>query len=158
MILTESLHKIAPGSEVTLHISLTTTDSNELISTFEEEPETLVMGDGTLPAGLELALYGLQPGAKQTLTLSPEQAFGAHSNDRIHHLSRSEFPTDLELLPGNIIGFTATNGEEIAGTLLEVTGNEVKIDFNHPLAGVDVVFRVEIISVHTPIENSMGQH
>jgi FKBP-type peptidyl-prolyl cis-trans isomerase SlpA len=64
----------------------------------------------------------------------------------------------MELIPGNIIGFTTTDGEELAGTLLEVEEDEVTIDFNHPLAGADVVFRVEIITVHTPIENRMEQH
>ncbi len=156
--MTELPQKIAPGSEVTLHLSLTTVDSSELLSTFGEEPETLVMGDGSLPAGLELALYGLKPGAEQTLILSPEQAFGARIEEKIHLLSRSEFPTDMEIQAGNIIGFVSPDGTELAGTLLEIEGDEVKVDFNHPLAGMDVVFRVEIIDVTTPTDNDMEQH
>jgi FKBP-type peptidyl-prolyl cis-trans isomerase SlpA len=156
--LTDLPQKIAPGSKVTLHLSLTTIDKSELLSTFGEEPETLVMGDGSLPAGLELALYGLKPGAEQTLVLTPEQAFGSHTDDKIHRLSRSDFPTDMELKAGNIVGFVTPEGEEMAGTLLKIEEDEVRVDFNHPLAGMDVVFRVEIIDVITPTSNSMERH
>ena len=66
---------ISPGSTVTLHLSLTLEDGTVADSTFEGEPFTFVMGDGTLVSGLELALYGLYPGDTQRLELTPEQAF-----------------------------------------------------------------------------------
>ena len=145
--MSEQLLEIAPGSEVTLHLSLSTTDGFEALSTFGEEPETLVMGDGTLSEGLELALYGLKPGDAQTLTLTADQAFGQWDKTNIHRLPRHDFNVEEELEPGQVIGFSAAEGEELAGTILEVDQHNVTVDFNLPLAGREVVFRVEILEV-----------
>jgi FKBP-type peptidyl-prolyl cis-trans isomerase SlpA len=145
--MSEQLLEIAPGSEVTLHLSLSTTDGFEALSTFGEAPETLIMGDGTLSEGLELALYGLKPGDVQTLTLTADQAFGQWDKTNIHRLPRHDFMSEEELEPGLVIGFSAGEGEELAGTILEVDQQTVMVDFNHPLAGREVVFRVEILEV-----------
>ncbi len=139
--------EIAPGSEVTLHLSLSTTSGLEALSTFGQEPETFVMGDGTLAEGLELALYGLRPGDTQTLTLTADQAFGQWDQSRIQQLPRSNFSPEQELEPGLVMGFSSPDGGELAGTILNVDENEVTVDFNHPLAGREVVFRVEVLEV-----------
>ncbi len=139
--------EIVPGSEVILHFSLATTDGFEAVSTFEEEPETIVMGDGTLSEGLELALYGLKPGDRQTLTLTQEQAFGPRDESAVQVMHRDDFPTDSELEAGQIFAFTTPEEDEVAGTILEVRGDEITVDFNHPLAGMEVVFSVEILEV-----------
>jgi FKBP-type peptidyl-prolyl cis-trans isomerase SlpA len=135
------------GSKVTLHLSLTLEDGTVAESTFEDEPLTFTMGDGTLVHGLELALYGLRPGDTQRLALYPEQAFGPYDPERVHRLPRSGFPADIELTPGNIITFDTPEGEEIAGTLLSLDDRMVEVDLNHPLAGCRIVFDVEILDV-----------
>lgn len=135
------------GSTVTLHLALTLEDGTVAESTFDDEPLTFTMGDGTLVHGLELALYGLRPGDTQRLALYPEQAFGLHEPGRIHRLPRDRFPAEIELTPGNIIAFDTPGGDEIAGTLLSYDELTVEVDLNHPLAGRRVVFDVEIINV-----------
>jgi FKBP-type peptidyl-prolyl cis-trans isomerase SlpA len=67
-------------------------------------------------------------------------------------LSRTEFPADMLLAPGQIIGFTGQNGEELAGAVLEVGQDQVKVDFNHPLAGREIVFDVHILAVENPLQ------
>jgi FKBP-type peptidyl-prolyl cis-trans isomerase SlpA len=135
------------GSTVTLHLALTLEDGSVAESTFDDEPLTYTMGDGTLVHGLELALYGLRPGDTQRLALYPEQAFGPHDPARIHRLPRAGFPADIELVPGNIIAFETPAGEEIAGTVLSLDELTAEIDLNHPLAGRRIVFDVQIIDV-----------
>ena len=135
------------GGTVTLHLSLMLEDGTVAESTFDDEPLTFVMGDGTLVHGLELALYGLRSGDTQRLALYPEQAFGPHDPERIHRLPRGGFPADMELTPGNIIAFDTPEGEEIAGTVLSLDDRTVEVDLNHPLAGRRIVFDVEIIDV-----------
>jgi FKBP-type peptidyl-prolyl cis-trans isomerase SlpA len=138
---------ISPESTVTLHLSLALEDGTVAESTFEDEPLTFAMGDGTLVGGLELGLYGLKAGATQRLVLEPEQAFGLHDPAKLHQLPRAEFSTELELEPGVIIGFDTPSGEELSGTIISLADEMVEMDFNHPLAGRIVVFEVEIISV-----------
>ena len=150
------MNEIAPGSRVTLHLALTFTDGTEALSTFGEEPETLVLGDGTLTPGLELALYGLKAGDEQTLTLTAEQAFGFRDEEQVHPIPRDRFPPEMELAEGQVIGFTTPEGTEVAGTVLELGEDAVTVDFNHPLAGHEIVFRVRILEVANPTEPSSG--
>jgi FKBP-type peptidyl-prolyl cis-trans isomerase SlpA len=138
---------ISPASTVTLHLSLALEDGTVAESTFADEPLTFTMGDGTLAEGLELGLYGLKAGATQRLVLEPEQAFGLHDPGKLHQLPRADFSADLELGPGAIIGFDMPSGEELSGTIVSLTDETVVVDFNHPLAGRVVIFRVEIITV-----------
>ena len=141
------IYPIGVGSRVTLHLSLTLEDGRVAESTFDGEPHTFTLGDGSLLRRLELALYGLRPGDTQRLVLHPDQAFGARDPARIHAMSRAAFTDDFGLEPGLIIGFTNTDGVEIPGTVLNVTDAAVEVDFNHPLAGHAVTFEVEIIDV-----------
>ena len=140
-------YPISPEFTVTLHLSLALEDGTVMESTFEDEPLTFTMGDGTLVEGLELGLYGLKAGDKQRLVLDPEQAFGLHDAARRHTMARSAFPDDQVLEPGLIMGFDTPAGEELSGTILSVDGDSVAVDFNHPLAGRVVVFEVEILEV-----------
>ena len=143
----EPLLTIAPGSRVTLHFTLGTEDGSELTSTFDGEPASITLGDGSLIEGLELALIGLGAGEEQTITLSAEQAFGRRDEGRIHSMPRSDFPHDMDLDPGLVIAFETPTGEELAGIVLETGANDVLVDFNHPLAGRDIVFKAKILEI-----------
>jgi len=140
-------HPISPGSTVTLNLSLALEDGTVAESTFDDEPMTLTMGDGSLAAGLELGLYGLRPGDTQRLELYPEQAFGLHDPGKVQQLPRADFAADLAMEPGSIIGFDTPGGEELSGTIITFDDVTVEVDFNHPLAGRVVIFDVEIIAV-----------
>lgn len=144
--------EIAPHSRVTLHFSLATTEGVEIVSTFGGDPTTLTLGDGSLNEGLELALYGLTPGQEQTLTLTQDQAFGLRDEDKVQRLPVTDFPADMALEPGLVIAFETPAGEEVAGIVMDLTEQEVEVDFNHPLAGQEVVFRVQILEVESPPE------
>ena len=140
-------YPIGAGSTVTLHLSLALENGRIAESTFDGEPHTFTLGDGSLLPGLELALYGLRAGDTQRVVLHPAQAFGVRDTAKRHHMPRSVFADYINLEPGTIIGFTDTGGEEMPGTVLSVTDTAVEVDFNHPLAGHAVTFEVEIIEV-----------
>ncbi len=142
--------RIDLGSRVRLHISIALEDGSEAISTFGEEPLELRVGDGTLLQTLELALIGLAAGDTETLEVDPEHAFGAHDPSRIQTVDRTRFPADVVPVPGTVVGFTGPGGEEVAGTVLAVEGGTVRVDFNHPLAGHRIRYRVQILEVEAP--------
>lgn len=133
-----------------MHFSLQLADGMPVESSFDTEPVTFVLGDGTLDHGLELALYGLRPNARQTLTLMPGQAFGRRDESAVHMLPKTSFPDDMTLQPGQIIAFTGADNEPLAGAVLEVGPEQVKMDFNHPLAGREIIFEVQILAVENP--------
>lgn len=139
--------EITASSRVSMHFSITLEDGTVAESSFDEEPISFVMGDGTLNTGLEKALIGLAPGDEQTVTLKPEQAFGYHDDENIHEMQRNEFDPEIQLEAGVIIGFTTPAGDEVPGMVLETKADKVRIDFNHPLAGHDLLYSVKILGV-----------
>jgi len=142
--------EILPGCPVTLHLSIALEDGTEAVSTFDEDPVALTLGDGTLQPGLELALYGLKPGDTQTLKLLPEQAYGLRDPALIQHMPLSDFDAGFTPETGQIIAFALPDGEEAPGVILGIEHGQVEVDFNHPLAGHEISFRVEILAVEPP--------
>jgi len=140
--------KIQPGSRVSLHFRLMLEDSTVVDSSYDnDEPLSLVVGDGTLIESLEATLMGLAPGAKQSAQLAPENAYGFTDESNIHTMKRSEFDASLKLEPGVVIGFDAPSGEQVSGTIVDVVEQDVRVDFSHPLANRTVIFEVEILKV-----------
>ena len=143
----ETILVIEPGKRVTLHFSVILLDGTVLDTTKEKEPATFVVGDGNLLAGFEQSIYGLKAGDKRSVVLEPEQAFGPYNDDNLQRIHRSRFNQDMTLEPGVVIGFADKSNTEIPGVIKSLEGDEVVIDFNHPLAGRDLTFEVEIINV-----------
>jgi len=144
---TDQSDTIQPGSEVVMHFSITLEDGTVADSTEGEEPLQFVMGDQTLIEGLELALYGLKVGDKQSLKIEPENAYGYPDPENIHAMQREDFPDDMEIKKGIIVGFATPAGDEFPGTVIEVDEKQVMVDFNHPIAGHEIVFDVEILGI-----------
>ena len=142
--------QITIGSRVTMHFSLKLADGMLVESSFDDQPLSFVVGDGTLDKGLELALIGLREGDHQVLTLMPGQAFGRRDENAIQLVEKTRFAPDMKLEPGQIVGFSGPDGEEIPGAVLEIQDDQVKVDFNHPLAGREIVFESLILEVTNP--------
>jgi FKBP-type peptidyl-prolyl cis-trans isomerase SlpA len=135
------------GSKVSMHFTISLEDGTVAETTEGEEPLHFVMGDETLVEGLELALFGLKAGDKQSLKIGPETAYGYSDPDNIHPMDRADFPEDMELKCGMIVSFALPDGEEYPGTITELGDKQVTVDFNHPLAGHEILFEVEILEV-----------
>jgi len=138
---------IGHGCEVTMHFTLALEDGTIADASVDGEPMTFTMGDGTMIEGLEMVLYGLKVGDKQSLSIEPRDTFGFPEDENIHILPRTEFPDELNIEEGMIIGFSTPSGEEVPGAIMGIKDDEVKVDFNHPLAGHEVVFSVEIVDI-----------
>lgn len=138
---------IGPGSTVTLHYRMTMEDGTEADSTFDDTPVTFQLGQGRMLPNLERVLYGLASGAHQTFLLSPDEAFGYADTENFHYVARSEFPVEMELAPGMVVGFDTPSGEELPGMVMDVGDEEVLVNFNHPLAGHDLTFEVQVVAV-----------
>lgn len=142
---------IGPGSVVTMYFNLTIKDNGIVADcTNPGEPMTFTMGDGSLIHGLEMALTGMKVGDKQSVELDPLNAFGFSDPDNIYDMPREEFASDLPVDPGTILSFSTPSGDEIPGIIKEINGDLVKVDFNHPLAGQDILFEVEIVDLKPP--------
>ncbi|VAW53291.1 FKBP-type peptidyl-prolyl cis-trans isomerase SlpA [hydrothermal vent metagenome] len=135
-------------SQVLMHYSITLTNGSTIESSFDDEPVEISMGQGDVTDGMELAIFGLKEGDKQTLTLTPEQGFGLRDEDNIHDMPLSDFPDELPPAVGLSYSFESPDGDEIPGTVINLKDKDAEIDFNHPLAGQEIVFTVNILGVN----------
>lgn len=148
-------HAAGPDREITLHFTVSLMDGTVVDSTRERRPATFVWGDGSLLPGFESAIRGLRPGDRRSAYLSPEQGFGERNPDNVQHFRDHTFDPSLELVPGTVVNFADVAGAELPGV---ITGTDedgwVTVDFNHPLAGRELTFSVEIIDVrpHQPAQ------
>ena len=139
--------RVKADSLVTLHYRLATGEDQALVSTFDGTPATLQLGNGELVPTLEACLEGLAIGEHHTFLLAAEQAFGPHSPELVQRLARADLPADGNLEPFAMIEFSGPDGMHITGMVRELDAESALIDFNHPLAGRDVRFEVEIVGI-----------
>ena len=130
-----------------MHYRISLDDGTELETSFGDEPLEFTMGEDVLTEGMELSLLDLKTGDTQTITLTPEQTYGHRDPDNIHDLKPEDFPEDMQPEKGQVIAFDTPSGDDINGIVVEVKPDKVSVDFNHPLAGNDIVFEVEILEV-----------
>jgi FKBP-type peptidyl-prolyl cis-trans isomerase SlpA len=149
-----STYKIAEGMEVTLNFAIMLADGGVVDSNFETQPAMFVMGDGNLLAGFEEVLVGLQAGDEQTFELPPEKAFGQPNPNNVQSFKKDQFGEDMALEPGLMLSFADANNAELPGVVKSVLENEVIVDFNHPLAGETLSFKVNIINVQPASEQA----
>lgn len=141
----ESL-RIAENTEVTLHFSILLATGDEVDSTRRGKPAVFVVGDGNLLPGFESALFGMTAGGDAQLKIPAAEAFGERIEGNVQRLPRSRFPNAGELEEGLIVSFAAPDGE-LPGVVCRLWDETVEVDFNHPLAGHDLVFDVSILKV-----------
>ena len=145
--MTAPIPGIRPGSQVSLHISISLPDGTVALSTFDEKPLQLVIGDGTLTSGLEQLLLGLKRGDERTLTLEADQAYGPRDENNVHFIPLADFPEEMELAEGVVVAFTTPSGAATAGTIRQLDESQALVDFNHPLAGRELLVHTRILAV-----------
>ncbi|MBS4098639.1 MAG: FKBP-type peptidyl-prolyl cis-trans isomerase [Sulfuricella sp.] len=137
---------VQPGDTLTLHFRLAALSGQDLDSTFGGEPVTLRLGGGELEANLEKCLIGLETGIRYEFTLEPQEAFGFADPALTRVLPRQAFPADLPPT-GSLVEFTQPDGSALAGLVTDISGDQVTVDFNHPLSDCAVRFEVEVLAV-----------
>ncbi len=139
---------VAYGDTIQLRYAIRFRNGEEIVSNFEEaEPDALTIGDGTLAQTLEKWLIGLQPGERHVFLLEPWQAFGISSEELLQTLSPQDIPPGMQLEPGTLVEFELPNGQTLAGSILAVGPEGVRVDFNHPLADCPIEFEVEVVAI-----------
>jgi FKBP-type peptidyl-prolyl cis-trans isomerase SlyD len=159
--------KVEKNNVISLTYSLRIPDSEgemdvvEVVT--EEDPMYFIQGISGLPEGFENQIEGLVAGDTFAFTISAEEGYGEFDEDAIVDLPKSVFQMEdvnqEELLQiGNIIPMTNEDGERMHGQVMEIKDDVVIMNFNHPLAGKEMQFEGQIISIRaaTPEEISHG--
>jgi FKBP-type peptidyl-prolyl cis-trans isomerase SlyD len=136
---------ISKGKVVTLKYLLQNETGEELDRSEDGEPLTYLHGVGQIVPGLESQLEGLKIGDKRSkLKVEPAQAYGEMRPDLKLTVSRGQFPSDAKLEAGMRFWAHTPEGEKHPFTIVDVNGDKVDIDGNHPLAGETLFFDIEV--------------
>lgn len=126
----------------------------------KDKPLSFIHGIGMMVPGFESNLEGLTSGSKYDFKLSPEEAYGAYNDEAVVDLPISTFMVDGKvnekmLTIGQVVPMQDQNGNPLNGTVMEVTSESVKMDFNHMLAGKELNFTGEILEVREATKDEL---
>ena len=139
--------KAKEGDSVTVHYTGKLEDETVFDSSRERGPMSFELGSGQIIPGFERAVIGMEPGEKKTFTIPSEQAYGPRREDQIVELDRTILPDDIDPAVGQQLQVQQANGATAVVRVKTVTESTITLDANHPLAGKDLTFEVELIDV-----------
>jgi peptidylprolyl isomerase len=113
----------------------------------ESGPMTFTLGEEILFPQIDAAIVGMTPGEKKTVKIAAADAFGEYDKEKVFTVPRSELPDDLIPEVGDELSLSNEDDEELEVVVLEATDDHVTFDANHPLAGEDVTFEIELVSI-----------
>lgn len=141
------MSKAKKGDTVTVHYAGSLNDGTVFDSSMEREPLQFTIGDGKLIPGFEDAVVGMSPGESKTIMLPPEEAYGDHREELTVEVERGQFPNDLNPQVGQHLQIPQSSGGVINVRITSMDESMVTLDANHPLAGEDLTFRIELVAV-----------
>jgi FKBP-type peptidyl-prolyl cis-trans isomerase 2 len=116
----------------------------------ETGPVEIEVGAGMMPPGFEKALIGMSEGEVKTITLEPDEAFGARDETLLHTVKKNIFGKNIQPKPGMVLGITLDKDgqpQKIPCIVDAVHGEDVTIDFNHPLAGKTINYKLTLKTI-----------
>lgn len=149
------MNQIAVNRVVSLEYKLHTGDGKIIDQTSGDFPTLYLHGRGEIVPGLEKRLEGIAVGHTGTIIVPPEEAYGERDPEGVREVARENFPPRAELIPGEQVLAQSDTGEVFPITIVEVRGQTVVIDFNHPLAGKTLHFDVSIKEIREATEDEL---
>ena len=135
------------GDTVSVHYRGTLSDGTEFDSSAGSDPIRFTIGSGEVIPGFESAIQGMSAGEKKTETIPSEDAYGERREDLVFTVDRSQMPPDNEVEVGDMLRIGFPDGSSAAVQVAALDGDSVTLDANHPLAGKDLTFELELVSI-----------
>jgi FKBP-type peptidyl-prolyl cis-trans isomerase SlyD len=130
-------------------------EEETLESTEEGEPIHFIQGLGQIIPGLEDALYGLKVGDQKTLTIQPEDAYGEYDPESLQEVKIEEFSEEVPLDVGTFLDLRDDEDEVLSAQIIAADEETVTLDFNHPLAGKTLTFKITVTNLRPPTDEEL---
>jgi len=135
------------GDTIKVHYTGKLDDGSVFDSSADRDPLKFKLGGNRIIRGFENAVIGMEPGGKSTVKIPADEAFGPYKDEMIMEVKKEDLPTDLEPKIGQKFNLQQSDDQTIIVTVTELTGDTVTLDANHPLAGKDLSFDIELVEI-----------
>lgn len=136
------------GDKVSVHYTGKLEDGTVFDSSNGREPLEFEIGTSSVIPGFEHAIVGMAPGESKTATVPADQAYGQREQGKVVEVERGQLPPDLDLRVGQRLKLTDQQQNSTYVTVAAMSDAAVKLDANHPLAGKDLTFDIELVEIH----------
>jgi peptidylprolyl isomerase len=139
--------QVKTGDTVLIHYTGTLTDGETFDSSRGREPLEFEVGSGQIIPGLDAALPGMAVGESKTVAVPCAEAYGEADPDARQSIPRDQIPADIPLDPGTRLQMQTPQGQVVPVTVVEASESDITLDANHPLAGKDLIFDIEVVEI-----------
>ncbi len=138
---------VKTGDTVRIHYTGTLADGTSFDSSQGRDPLEFTVGSGQIIPGLEKALPGMSVGEQKVVEVPAADAYGEHNAQGLQQVPREQVPEEIPLDPGTRLQVQTPDGRTLPVTVTDVTEEVVVLDANHPLAGKDLTFAIELVEI-----------
>lgn len=135
------------GDTVRIHYTGTLPDGSTFDTSNGRDPLEFTLGTGQVIPGFDKAVDGMSVGEQKSVEIPAPDAYGAHDPNGIQTFPREKVPDEIPLDIGTRLQLSTPSGQPVMVTVTEVTEEEVILDANHPLAGKDLTFDIELVEI-----------
>ena len=139
--------QVKSGDTVRIHYTGTLNDGSTFDSSEGRDPLEFTVGSGQIIPGLDTALPGMAVGDKKTVNVACDEAYGPLNPDMRQAVPREGIPPEIPLEIGTMLQMQTPQGQVVPVTVVELGEEEVTLDANHPLAGKDLIFDIELVEI-----------
>lgn len=141
------MSKAKSGDTVKVHYKGKLKDGTQFDSSEGREPLEVQLGTRQVIPGFEEAIIGMSVGESKSAEIPVDEAYGPRREEMIAKVGRNQYPDDLKPEVGQTLGVQQENGESLQVMVVEVDDDGMTIDANHPLAGEDLTFDIELVEI-----------
>lgn len=135
------------GDTVKIHYTGTLDDGTQFDSSQGREPLAFELGSGQVIPGFEKAVEGMEVGEQKSVTIDSDDAYGPHNQQMVQEVPKTALPPDLEPEEGMALQAKGQDGNRVNLTVTAVGEESITVDANHPLAGKDLKFDIELVAI-----------
>jgi peptidylprolyl isomerase len=136
-----------PGDKVKVHYTGKLADGTQFDSSENQEPLEFTLGAGEVIPGFEEAVVGMNPGDTKTATIPADDAYGDYDEELVLEVDRDQFPPEITPEIGQRLQLHQADGEVVGAVVTAFDDETVTLDANHPLAGQDLTFEIELVEI-----------
>lgn len=139
--------EVKNGDQVKVHYTGKLPDGTVFDSSMQREALQFTVGEGQLISGFEKAVMGMEIGQEKTFTISAADAYGLHNQELVFNVARDSLPANVDPSVGQRFQIRQKDGSVTAVTVAAIAETNVTFDANHPLAGKDLTFDIQLVEI-----------